>query len=242
MNVELASKAGVSADIVYSDANSGLMISRNIDGIETMTPDLFCKRDGAASRAGLALKQLHCSKQAFEFRFELFQMIDEYLEVLSTQEIELPEGYTQIVKAAEPIKKTLAKYPANLAPCHNDPLCENFLDDGEKMWIIDWEYSGMNDPLWDLGDLSVEAGFSEAQDLQMMTAYCCGKPDSATMGRMIIYKAICDLLWTLWGLIQHAEGNPAEDFMAYAVARFERCKLLMTNQSFATHLQAIKSN
>lgn len=48
---------------------------------------------------------------------------------------------------------------------------ENFLDDGDKMWIVDWEYSGMNDPLWDLGDLSVEAGFTDAQDMEMLRSY-----------------------------------------------------------------------
>ena len=58
------------------------------------------------------------------------------------------------------MREALDAHPAALAPCHCDPLCENFLDAGERMWIVDWEYSGMNDPLWDLGDLSVEAGFT----------------------------------------------------------------------------------
>jgi thiamine kinase-like enzyme len=107
------------------------------------------------------------------------------------------------------------------------------------MWIVDWEYSGMNDPMWDLGDLSVEAGFNEAQDLELMRAYCDGEPGSAEIGRMVVYKAMCDLLWTLWGLIQHSEGNPAEDFWAYSIGRFERCKTLMTSPEFERHVQAI---
>src|SRR3546814_16358315 len=85
----------------------------------------------------------------------------------------------------------------------------------------------MNDPLWDLGDLSVEAGFDAAQDREMMEAYCGGTPSAALVGRMVVYKAMCDLLWTLWGLIQHADGNPVDDFWAYALARFERCRQLM---------------
>ncbi len=100
---------------------------------------------------------------------------------------------------------------------------ENFLDDGDKMWIVDWEYSGMNDPLWDLGDLSVEAGFTDAQDMEMLRSYFGAEPTTAQIGRMVIYKAMCDLLWTLWGLLQHADGNPAEDFWAYATSRFQRC-------------------
>ena len=62
------------------------------------------------------------------------------------------------------MREALAVAPGPLVACHCDPLCENFLDTGERMWMVDWEYSGMNDPMWDLGDLSVEAGFDAAQD------------------------------------------------------------------------------
>ena len=138
------------------------------------------------------------------------------------------------------MRAALAAHPLPLAPCHCDPLCENFLDTGETMWIVDWEYSGMNDPIWDLGDLSVEAGFGAIQDREMMAAYCDGSVSDAVFGRMVIYKAMCDLLWTLWGLIQHANKNPAEDFWAYAVNRFERCKALMGGDDFGKHLAAVK--
>ena len=151
----------------------------------------------------------------------------------------MPDGYTTVVDSAQPVRRALDLNPVALAPCHCDPLCENFLDDGERMWIVDWEYSGMNDPLWDLGDVSVEAGFSLAQDLEMMRAYCGREPNAAEFWRMVIYKAMCDLLWTLWGLIQHSYGNPAEDFWAYAIGRLERCKTLMTAPEFARHVEAV---
>ncbi|MGI9372868.1 MAG: phosphotransferase family protein, partial [Hyphomicrobiales bacterium] len=177
--------------------------------------------------------------ETFEFRFELFAMIDEYLGVLAGKTVDFPEGYHDVLKEAEAVRTALNANPAALAPCHCDPLSENFLDTGERMWIVDWEYSGMNDPLWDLGDISVEAGFNAAQDDEMMNAYYLGGPGDAEMGRMIIYKAMCDLLWTLWGLIQHANDNPAEDFWAYSTGRFARCKALMNDDSFADHLKAV---
>jgi thiamine kinase-like enzyme len=58
---------------------------------------------------------------------------------------------------------------------------------------------------------------------------------------MVVYKAMCDLLWTLWGLIQHANQNPADDFRAYALNRFDRCRTLMASPRFATHLRAIEA-
>ena len=107
------------------------------------------------------------------------------------------------------------------------------------MWLVDWEYSGMNDPMWDLGDLSVEAGFSEQQDLQMLAAWNDGDITTNLHGRLVIYKAMADLLWTLWGLIQHANANPADDFWAYATNRFDRCKAQMSMDNFSRHLGAI---
>ena len=239
-NAQAAQAAGVSPEILWADGESGVMISRCIEA-ETMTGAGFKSRQGSPVRAGVALARLHNSGQEFRFRFELFSMIDDYLKILAGKDTELPDGYGDVVKAAQPVKQVLADNPTPLAPCHCDPLCENFLDDGDKMWIIDWEYSGMNDPLWDLGDLSVEGGFDGAQDMEMLQAYFGADPTAAEVGRMVIYKAMCDLLWTLWGLIQHADGNQAEDFWAYSVERFERCKALMQSDGFDAHLQAVRA-
>lgn len=240
-NAEAAARAGVSPEVIYAEAESGLMISQTVPDIETMTPDLFGSRVRSPARAGKALAKLHTSGEVFQFRFELFAMIDDYLKILSTKDVKLPDGYHELVASAAPIKEVLSKTDLPLAPCHCDPLCENFLDDGEIMWIVDWEYSGMNDPLWDLGDLSVEAGMDDAQDAEMMAAYFGRPPKAAEMGRMVMYKAMCDLLWTLWGLIQVADENPAEDFWAYSVGRFDRCKTLMQGPSFQGHLDAVRN-
>ena len=240
-NTRVAARTEVAPPVLWGDSESGILITKCIDDIATMTPDTFKTRKGSAGRAGAALRQLHDAPEPFEFRFELFSMIDDYLGVLSGKTADLPEGYHDIVAAAQPIKQLLEDKPAALKPCHCDPLCENFLDDGQRMWIVDFEYSGMNDPLWDLGDLSVEAGFDDAQDAEMMRAYFGADPTAAQQGRMVIYKAMCDLLWTLWGLIQHADGNPAEDFWAYSTGRFERCKALMDSPGFSAHIEAVRA-
>ena len=240
-NARVAASAGVSAEVLHADSDSGVLLMRHLDNTVTMTSQEFARRDGSPARAGRALKQMHDCGEAFEFRFELFAMIDDYLAILDERKAALPPGYAEVVESADPVRAVLQRNPAGLAPCHCDPLCENFLDDGERMWIVDWEYSGMNDPLWDLGDLSVEAEFSAAQDEEMMRAYCGREPLAAEVGRMVIYKAMCDLLWTLWGLIQHSADNPAEDFWAYSVGRFERCKALMDTPEFSQHVDAVKA-
>jgi thiamine kinase-like enzyme len=235
-----AARAGVSPEVIHADAATGVMVTRFIDGAVTMSPENFRARPGAPGRAGAAFRKLHDAGAVFPFRFELFAMIDDYLRILSTKDVALPEGYHDVVAEAGAVRAALAAHPLPLAACHCDPLCENFLDAGDRMWIVDWEYSGMNDPMWDLGDLSVEGGFDADQDEEMLVAYFGGAPSDRDRGRMVIYKAMCDLLWTLW-LIQLANGNPADDFRAYADGRFARCKALMASPGFARHLAAVRA-
>ena len=234
-----AAKAGVSPEVVHADPKTGLMVTRFIPGAVTMTSEGFRAIAGSPARAGLALRKLHQSGAVFPARFELFAMIDDYLAILGTRDVALPVGYHDVVAEAETVRVALAALPLPLVACHCDPLCENFLDTGTRMWIVDWEYAGMNDPMWDLGDLSVEGGFDAAQDAAMMQAYFDGPPPEQDAARMVIYKAMCDLLWTLWGLIQLANDNPAEDFRAYADTRFARCKALMADPQFQGHIARI---
>ncbi|HUG60739.1 MAG TPA: choline/ethanolamine kinase family protein [Methylomirabilota bacterium] len=235
----LAAHAGVSPDVIHADPECGVMVTRFLAGTTTMTADGFARTPAAPGRAGDVFRRLHDSGAAFPGRFELFAMIDEYLELLAPKTVTLPEGYHAVLGEAEAVKAALVAHPLPLAPCHCDPLCENFLDDGRRMWLVDWEYAGMNDPMWDLGDLSVEAGFTADQDEAMLAAYFPEGPTGAERGRMVVYKAMCDLLWTLWGLIQHADGNPADDFAAYAETRFARCRALMATPSFRDHVAAV---
>lgn len=241
-NARVAADAEVGAEVLYFAEGDGLMLVRYLDGCLTMSPALFKSRPGAPARAAAVLKRIHGCGKTFRFRFELFAMIDEYLAVLSKMGARLPAGYHDAVAEAEAVRRVLDARPAPLAPCHCDPLAENFMDNGQRMWVVDWEYSGLNDPLWDLGDVSVEAGFDAAQDRELLEAYCGGAVRPAVQGRMIIYKAMCDLLWTLWGLIQHAKQNPADDFWAYSIARFERCTALMSTVDFAAHLEAVQGD
>jgi len=235
-----AARAGVCPEVLYADPASGLMATRFIAGAETMSPEKFKAGPGSPARAGEAFRKLHTSGAVFPFRFELFAMIDDYLKVLSTKDVALPAGYHDVVREAGAVRAALAAHAIPLAACHCDPLCENFLDTGDRMWIVDWEYSGMNDPLWDLGDLSVEGKFDAGQDEELMQAYFGGEARPAERGRIVIYKAMCDLLWTLWGLIQLANDNPADDFRAYADGRFARCKALMETAEFSRHLAAVR--
>jgi thiamine kinase-like enzyme len=235
-----AAVADVNAEVVFFDEGDGLMVTRFIERSTTMDADGF--RDLAAvARAGVAFRNLHDNAAPFATDFQLFAMIDEYKALLAAKGATLPDGYEATQARADVVRAALEDRPAALVPSHCDPLCENFLDTGERMYIIDYEYSGNNDPMWDLGDLSVEAGFDAEQDRELLRAYYGGDPPPQQVARMVMYKALCDLLWTLWGVIQHVNANPAEDFWAYAVGRFERCQQLMARPDFAEQIAQLSA-
>lgn len=238
-NARVAADAGVNAEVLYFDSVDGTMLCRYIDDSITMDTQKF-KDSGRVVRAAHAFRKLHQCGRPFETRFELFEQIDNYLGVVKKLAASIPEGYETVQQQAEVVRAALSAHELPTAPCHCDPLAENFLDTGERMVIIDFEYSGNNDPMWDLGDLSVEAEFDSDQDRVFMNAYFDGDPPAFDLGRMVMYKAMCDLLWTLWGVVQHASGNPAEDFWAYAVNRLERCKALMATDEFPRHVEAVR--
>ena len=239
VNARVASQAGVNAEILFFDRQDGTMLSRYVPNSVTMSVDRF--RDSAAlHRAGVALRRLHSCGQPFQGRFELFEQVDRYLGVLAAKGCRLPDGYEQVQQQSQQVREALARHALPLAPCHCDPLVENFLDTGSAMRIIDFEYSGNNDPMWDLGDLSVEGEFCEEQDQQLLHGYFGGTPQPFDHARMVMYKAMCDLLWTLWGVVQHANQNPADDFWAYAVGRQQRCQRLMATPEFRHHLAQLQ--
>lgn len=235
-----AAAAEVNVEVVHFDPSDGLMVTRFVDGAATMSAEGFAADAGSVARAALAFRQLHTRAAPFAHDFVLFPMIAEYRELLASKGAALPAGYDEVQRQAAVVQAVMEARPVPLVPCHCDPLCENFLDTGSRMYLIDYEYSGNNDPMWDLGDLSVEGAFTEAQDRALLAAYFDGDVPADQHARMVVYKAMCDLLWTLWGVIQHVNGNPADDFWAYAVGRFERCRTLMATDAFAAHVEVLR--
>ena len=199
------------------------------------------KRDSMApARAALVLRQVHRLGPVFKSRFDVFSMIRGYLDILYKLQVPPPEDYYEVRREAEAVRRVLQASPVDLVPCHNDPWPGNFvMASGGSLHLIDWEFSGMNDPLWDLGDLSVEAGFGAEQDRTMVEAYCGGCAPPALYSRLELYKAMSDLLWSLWGLIQYSNGNPSDDFLPYAQGRLERCKGRIGSEGFGRHLAVV---
>ena len=239
-NARAATAAGLNAEMIYFDAKEGTMLCRFIEG-QHMDKVRFHSDSTAPARAALALKQLHSLNQTFKSRFGPSAPIDYYLDILRKQQVRLPDIYSEVKQGTDAVRQAFEGGSISTTPCHNDTCPENFLEAGRRIYLIDWEYSGMNDPMWDLGNLSVEAGFGDEEDRTMMEAYCGGYVEPRLYERVVLYKAISDYFWGLWSIVQYANNNPAADFWTYALHRFEHCKTLMRSAEFNRCLNAVRA-
>ncbi|HEX6709766.1 MAG TPA: choline kinase family protein [Rubrobacter sp.] len=239
-NARVAAAAGINVEVLYFDAKDGTMVTRFVEGISMNGEEGFGWDTGSPVRAALALRRVHRLRRVFETRFDVFAAIDDYVDLLRDLRTPLPQDYYQVGRNARVVRRALEASPVPLVPCHNDPWPGNLLDAEGRIYLIDWEYSGMNDPMWDLADLSVEAGFGPEQDRTMVGAYCGAAASQALYSRLEIYKAMSDLHWSLWGFVQHAKDNPAEDFWSYALGRLERSKARMSSADFSRHVDVVR--
>ena len=119
------------------------------------------------------------------------------------------------------IEAALAAHPLPTVPCHNDLLAENYLDDGERLWLVDWEYSGNNDPTFELGNTAQELGYDDAQVAELCAAYF-GEASPALLARMRLQMIMSDVGWTLWAAIQARISTIDYDFTGWAEERWAR--------------------
>ena len=237
-NARIAAAIGVSAEVVYFDVNDGTMVTRYVEGASMDTGKEL--GPGAPVRVAQALKRIHRLGKVFRSRFNVFAAINGYLDILREERVTLPAGFREAERDAGAVRLALETSPAPIVPCHNDPWPGNLLDADGRIYLIDWEYSGMNYPMWDLANLSVEARFGPDQDHNVMEAYFGSRVSPALYSRLEIYKAMGDLHWSLWGFVQHAKGNPTEDFSKYGLDRLRRSNTRMSSAGFGRHLDLVR--
>lgn len=240
-NANITSRNGINTEIIYFDEKTGIALTKYIENAVTMHPESFVK-DELVVEATKVLKKLHSIGEEFKFTFDAFDGIDLYDDILKRNNARLPDDYAETYKDLEIIRKVIKDKPVKLVPSHNDPLCENFISDSKKLYLIDWEYSGMNDPMWDLGAFSIEAGLTEHQEYMMMREYYDGYVTAANFGRMVINKVLIDAYWTVWAIVQIVYGKPENDYWPYAMGRYERFKKLIKSENFQKYLEAVKND
>ena len=234
-NTRAAAAAGVGPKVLDHDPASGALVLEWIDG-RTMSNAAF-QADGMPERIAAALRQLHAGPR-FRDDFDMFRLTEFYLRVVDERGIRIPDGYRERGPAVPRIETALRVQPLPTVPCHNDLLAENYLDDGSKLWIIDYEYSGNNDPTFELGNTAQELGFDAARQEALCAAYF-GQATRALLARMRLQMIMSDVGWTLWAAIQAVISTIDYDFMGWAEERWARAEGMLDGPDFEGWLRDV---
>ena len=169
------------------------------------------------------IRQMHQGPR-FLHDFNMFRLVEYYLEVVAELNAPLPSHYLDRLDQVGQIERALALQPLALVPCHNDLLAENYLYDGRRLWIVDYEYSGNNDPCFELGNTAQECAFGDELREMLCEAYF-GRTDPRLSARMNLQAVMSDVGWTLWAAIQAKISRIEYDYWGWAVERWERATL-----------------
>ena len=220
-NAVYANEVGVDSELVYFNEESGIKISRFIENAETLSPEATKKQNNMTMVCEI-LRKLHNYNKKMSNDFDIYGKIEQYEKLANEVNAVFFEDYYEVKNKVLYLKNIMDKLDVKLTPCHNDTIAENFIKSGEdKMYLIDWEYAGMNDPMWDLAAHSLENKFSEDEEELLLNIYFNGKVEEKYKKRILINKIYQDFLWSTWTIIKEAKGD---DFGTYGIDRYTRAK------------------
>ena len=232
-----AAAAGVTPPILHMLEPEKCTVVPFIEG-ETMHPESLAGHPERLAKVVDVMRTYH-DTATFANELDVFAMIREYMVMARDVEAPLPDDIDWMLELGERIERAMRRDMPKSAACHNDLLSENFIlaTDG-KMWVIDWEYGGMTDPYFDLGDFCIEHPLSDDEERVIITRYC-GEMREDRYSRMMLHKIVADLWWSIWAMIQVKLSKIDFDFYAYGVNRVARLHANAGKPELATWLAEV---
>ena len=221
MSTILAQNLDIDAPMIFW-RNDGFKINIYIEDAKTMNARLM-KDHFRIREAARILHKLHNCGINTNVKFDILYTAQKYENLIKTYQIPFFPEYDFYKSKVLHVKQDIDKNQGNTdVPCHNDPLCENWIEGNGRLYLIDWEYAGMNDAMWDLADLSIEAAFEYSEEKILLEEYFNNQITLAQMQRFDANKIFVDYLWTLWGKTRViTEGVKMDE---YSCIRYERLK------------------
>ena len=215
-NSVAAAEAGVGAPVLHYRPGIGLAVGflpgRTLSDADLHDPDVL-------RRVAAACRQLHAGPR-FGNEFDMFEVQAGYRRIVAEHGFRLPPRYDEFVPHVERIRAALGPR-VHTVPCNNDLLAENLLDDGQRVRIIDYEYSGNNDPCFELGNIWSEATLPEPLLEVLVSAYF-GEPRPVQVARARLFALIAKYGWTLWASIQDGSSPMEFDFWSWGMQKYYR--------------------
>lgn len=218
-NANEACKMGINPAIRYFDSSNGIKLADFIDNAETLNAATVQRHSNMRKIADI-YRKLHNSHIRLRNEFNIFHEIEKYDTLIQKAGAEMYDGWKDLKPKVMTLESLLNTMGVDLKPCHNDALYENFIkaQDG-TIYLIDWEYSGMNDPMADFASLFIEAGFEEENQDYILSSYFEGKIPEKSRIKILCYQILWDYLWSQWTVIKENKGD---DFGTYGIDRFNR--------------------
>lgn len=235
-NTKAAAQAGVGPKVAYHLPEHDVMVLEFISG-ETMS-NAKLQGAGMPERIARSIKMLHAGPR-FLTDFNMFRLTEFYLDICKQHEVTIPDRYPERMPTVYQIEKAMSVRPLPTVPCNNDLLAENYIDDGNLLRLIDFEYSGNNDPCFELGNTCQELVYDETQIRELCAAYF-GEATPARLARMKLNMIMSDVGWALWAAIQAKISTIEFDFWGWAAERWGRAEAKMDSPEFPAWLDFVQ--
>lgn len=228
-----AADVGVGPKVLYHLPDHKVMVLEFLKG-ETMSIETL-QGPGMPARIAQSLKKLHAGARCLN-DFNMFRLVEFYMGIVEEHGVRIPDDYRPRMSVLGEIERALQVNSLDSVPCNNDLLAENYIDDGQMLWLIDFEYSGDNDPCFELGNTCQEQQYNQDQYAELCAAYF-GETRRHLLARMYLYSVMSDFGWTLWGSIQNKISKLDYDFWEYAMGRWERALGMLDSNEFSKWLE-----
>ncbi|HYK96748.1 MAG TPA: phosphotransferase [Candidatus Dormibacteraeota bacterium] len=230
-----AAGVGVGPEVIAYLRPEGYLVTRFIEG--SPIPEAEMRRPERLRAVGATLRRIH-DGPAIPGLFVPFRIVEAYRALALSRGVTIPPEFDLAEAIARRIELACLTAPIEMRPCHNDLLNANFIDDGSRIRIVDWEYAGMGDPYFDLGNFSINHELDADQDAVLLAAYLGEPPSAALAARLTLMRVLSDFREAMWGVLQQGISTLGVDFVAYAGDHFDRLLRVADRPAFERALTA----
>ena len=231
----LASQIGIAPEPIAFLEPEGYIIARFISGKSISAEEIGTKEN--IKRVSEAMKAYHALGY-FPGSFSPFRVAEEYAKTAGSFNVKLPDKMDWYLVKSREIENAMYREALKPQPCHNDLLNLNFIDDGVRIRILDWEYAGMGDIFFDLGNFAVQHEFNDEQDEILLRGYF-GEPTDSHRAHLKLMKIMSDLREAMWGMVQVGVSKLDFDYAGYAQKYFDRFDANTSGDKFQQWLKEV---
>ncbi len=230
-----AAGVGVGPEVTAFIRPEGYLVTRFIDG--SPVSDEAVHLPDTLERVAQSLRRIH-EGPPIPGLFVPLRIVEAYRALAAARGVRIPPAYDIAALIGRRIEIACLANPVEARPCHNDLLNANFIDDGARIRIVDWEYAGMGDPFFDLGNFSVNHDLTADEDAHLLAAYGeGGRLDH--LARLTLMRIVSDFREAMWGVLQQGISTLDVDFVAYAAEHFDRLRSNASTPAFERALRAV---